>query len=57
MFHNYPFEGVTHIRKIESEDETDTLLIPINNVKEKVLLVNCRAGRYLSTIPNTVEIQ
>lgn len=56
-YENFPFEGVSHILLIKTEDTENTFVNSIENVQEKVALVNAKSGRYLSIFCNTFEIQ
>ena len=56
-YKDHPFEGVSHILRVEYENEEISSFVHIDSIKEKVLLINTRSSRYLCTLPNTVEVQ
>lgn len=55
-FTENPF-NVPHIKKIFSEDFEDYTVVPITEVKCKIVLVNIRTSRYLCQLPNDFEVQ
>ncbi|OXU16412.1 hypothetical protein TSAR_013787 [Trichomalopsis sarcophagae] len=57
MFSDNPFEGVSHIKKIKSENYTHTIYTLINDIKCKVIVVNAKNARYLCSLPNSIEVQ
>lgn len=57
MFSDNPFGGVSHIKKIKSENNTYTIYTLINYIKCKVIVVNAKNARYLCPLPNSIEVQ
>ena len=57
VFTENPFPGVNHITKIKCEEEKPSLIVSINDVKQKLILINVKNARYLCSLPNTIEIQ
>ena len=57
IYEDVPFQGVSHIKKVKSEDIENTFITPITNIKSKVILVNVRNARYVCALANNVEIQ
>ena len=53
----YPFQNISHIKKIKCKNKNNKRVTSISDVRQKDILVNARNSRYLCTLPNTVEIQ
>lgn len=56
LFEDNPF-NVLHIKKIKSQNFDRCKIIPITDIKAKVMLVNVRNSRYLCELANDFETQ
>ncbi|KAJ8680774.1 hypothetical protein QAD02_017338 [Eretmocerus hayati] len=53
---NFPFRHVSHIRKIVCP-KGRTLMVSMEDVLRKILFIDVGIAQYLSTLPNTIELQ
>lgn len=54
---NKPFVHVSYMDKIESEDYVHSSIVPISDVKSKIIHVDVGYSRYLCKSLNVYEIQ
>lgn len=58
MFDDLPFPGVSHLKRNDDvENSENTIVIPIVEIRCKVIIIYLEHAQYLSNLPNTIEIQ